>query len=96
VLLLREKPLEGADLIGHIRRAVQLQLSGLSLNELAKRCGVSAPQLSRFVRGERSLTLDSADRLFRFLGLKVVGPDHAGDAAEAAPPKRGRGKARGQ
>ena len=37
--------------------------SGLSLQQLARETGVDAGSLSRFVRAERTLTLDSADRL---------------------------------
>jgi hypothetical protein len=41
--------------------------------------------LSRFLRGERSLTLHAADKLCQALGLRLVpGP---------APPKRRRGSA---
>jgi len=45
-----------------------IRRSGLSLAELARRSGVSVAQLSYFVREERSLTLDSVDRLARSLG----------------------------
>jgi transcriptional regulator with XRE-family HTH domain len=52
--------------------------SGLSLNEIERRCGVSHTALSRFVRGERSLTLPVAGKLCQLLGL---------DLTEAAPKK---------
>lgn len=48
-----------------------IQDCGKSLNVLSKECGVSNPQLSRFVRGERSLSLDSAEKLLRYFGLRV-------------------------
>lgn len=57
-------------LIAALKQAVRE--SGLSLNELARQCGVSPPQLSRFMRDERSLTLDSAAKLFDYFGLGVV------------------------
>jgi transcriptional regulator with XRE-family HTH domain len=60
-----------------------IQESGKSLNQVANESGVSQPQLSRFVRGERSLSLDSVELLFRYFGLKVEG---------AAPKKGGKKK----
>lgn len=46
--------------------------SGLSTYAVAKGSGVSQPALHRFVTGERGLTLDTADKLCRFLGLRLV------------------------
>jgi transcriptional regulator with XRE-family HTH domain len=46
--------------------------SGLSMNQLGKEAGVSQGQLSRFVRGDRTLTLPAVDKLCRFFGLKLV------------------------
>lgn len=46
--------------------------SGLSLNALWKASGVDAGRLSRFLRGERGLTVDALDRLGQVLGLKLV------------------------
>lgn len=46
--------------------------SGMSLNRLGKEAGVSQGQLSRFVRGDRTLTLPAVDRLCSFFGLKLV------------------------
>jgi transcriptional regulator with XRE-family HTH domain len=74
---------EGLDLVAIIKNAVLA--SGLSLNELAHRSGVSSAQLSRFMTGKRTLTLESASKLFSCLGLKVV-PDQP----EPPPPARGR------
>jgi plasmid maintenance system antidote protein VapI len=45
---------------------------GLSVHELSKPAGVSNPQLYRFVRGQRSLTLPAAEKLARFLGLRLA------------------------
>jgi plasmid maintenance system antidote protein VapI len=72
----RKGPTEDSPLIGILKGAIRD--SGLSLNELSKRCGVSNPQLSRFVRGERSLTLPAAEKLMVYFGLKVT--DGAGKA----------------
>lgn len=47
-----------------------IRIDGRSLNALARESGVDSGQLSRFMRDERSLTLDSADKLIVALGLK--------------------------
>lgn len=60
----------GSDLIAVIKAAVQQ--SGLSLNTIAKESGLSQSQLSRFVNNERTLTLESAAKLFTYLKLRVV------------------------
>ena len=41
-----------------------------SLNAIAKAAGADAGQLSRFTRGQRSVTLDTADALIRALGVE--------------------------
>ncbi len=46
--------------------------SGESLADLERATGVSNAVLSRFVRGERTLTLPTADKLARHLGLELV------------------------
>jgi transcriptional regulator with XRE-family HTH domain len=46
--------------------------SPLSLNELARRTGISAAALSRFVRGERSVSLTTFEALAAELKLRVV------------------------
>lgn len=48
---------------------VAIQSDGRSLNALARESGVDSGQLSRFLRAERSLTVDSADMLIAALGL---------------------------
>jgi transcriptional regulator with XRE-family HTH domain len=45
---------------------------GLSLNRLGKSSGVATPQLSRFMRGERTLTLPAAEKLCEALGLELT------------------------
>jgi transcriptional regulator with XRE-family HTH domain len=69
------------DLRGAIK-AVQ-NTEELSLNELGRRCGVSAAQLSRFLHGERSLTLPAAEKVCDFLGLKLVREERG----QSAPPQ---------
>lgn len=39
--------------------------------ELARKSGVAPAVLSRFYHGERDLTLDTADKLCRVLGLRL-------------------------
>ncbi len=83
----------GSDLEAIVKSAVEK--SGLSLAELARQSGVSHPQLSRFMRGERTLTLTSATKLFEALGLEVVGADRPSvrpPKQEPVPPKRGKKK----
>src|SRR5688572_29459455 len=53
--------------------------SGRSLNALARSAEMDPSQLARFVSGDRTLTLDSADRLALSLNLVLV-------------PKKGRKK----
>jgi antitoxin component HigA of HigAB toxin-antitoxin module len=47
---------------------------GVSLNQLAKATGVHRAQLSRFLRGERTLTLTAVAKLCAHLGLQLAGP----------------------
>ena len=46
--------------------------SGQSLQQLAQESGVDVAALSRFVRGERTLTMTTADRLAAYLKLQVT------------------------
>ncbi|HEX5269793.1 MAG TPA: helix-turn-helix transcriptional regulator [Gemmataceae bacterium] len=57
-------------MIGQIREAIQG--SGKTLVELSASTHVSPSQLSRFLRGERDLTLTSAARVCEVLGLELV------------------------
>jgi transcriptional regulator with XRE-family HTH domain len=57
-----------ADLAEQLRRAVRD--SGLSLNQLAHKAGLDSGRLSRFMRGERDLTLDGSTKLCGVLGLE--------------------------
>jgi plasmid maintenance system antidote protein VapI len=45
--------------------------SGLPLLRIAQAAGVERASLSRFVRGERTLRLDMADRLAAYFGLEL-------------------------
>lgn len=55
-----------------IRREVNRQLNEESLNSIARNSSIDPGALSRFMRSERSLTLDAADKLFDYLGMKVA------------------------
>jgi transcriptional regulator with XRE-family HTH domain len=63
-----------------------IQASGLSLNQLGQRAGIDHSRLSRFVRGERDLTLDSVDKLCQVLGLYLTADPAAPQLAPAEPP----------
>ena len=49
-----------------------MSVSGESLAKISLETGISSAVLSRFVRGERTLTLPTADKLARYLGLELV------------------------
>lgn len=51
-----------------------LQSTDLSLRELARRAEIDVSQLSRFVKGQRDLTLEAAARLGKVLGLQTIMP----------------------
>jgi transcriptional regulator with XRE-family HTH domain len=66
-------------LVDQLREAIRE--SGESLNHLGQRSGVGRDRLSRFLRGERGLTLDAAEKLCRALGLRLArgaGPSPSG------------------
>ena len=62
---------EAYGLIRQLRKAIRD--SGQSLNALSKACGVSNPQLSRFMRGKRTLTLTAAEKICVALRLRLIG-----------------------
>ncbi len=51
---------------------VAIRSSGVSYNALRRRTGVTQGQLSRFMTGERDLTLASASRIALVLGYELV------------------------
>jgi transcriptional regulator with XRE-family HTH domain len=65
-----QRPKQTTSLTAELRKAIAE--SGMSLNQLGKASGVSQAQLSRFVRGSRTLTLPVADRLCGLLGLALT------------------------
>ena len=46
--------------------------SGLSLGEIGRRADVPTSVLSRFMREERSITVETLDKIAEALGLRVV------------------------
>lgn len=59
--------------MGKIVRQVidAIEKSPMSMYEISKRTGVSQSQLSRFVREERTITLDTLEKLCEELGIEV-------------------------
>lgn len=53
-----------------LRRAIAD--SGMTYSELERATGVKRSSIMRFVRGDRSLRLDMADRLAAHFGLRVT------------------------
>jgi plasmid maintenance system antidote protein VapI len=53
-----------------LRRAIRG--SGLAMLAIANATGVERASISRFVRGERSLRLDMADKLAAYFGLRLT------------------------
>lgn len=68
--------------------------SGQSLNQLGEAAGVNDAQLSRFMRGQRTLTLETVGRLCRILGLQFCPADEHQPQPEAEPPAPAGKKAR--
>ncbi len=58
-------------LIEQLREAIRN--SGEALNQLEQRTGIGRDRLSRFIRGERNISLEAADTIFRALGLRIGG-----------------------
>jgi transcriptional regulator with XRE-family HTH domain len=88
-----------AGVVDQLRDAIRN--SGQSLSELSKTSGVDPGRLSRFMRGERTLTLPAVEAICRTLRLRLTpegGPGIAGDAprpeeaptGEAEKPRRRR------
>ena len=54
-----------------LREALKSVASEMSLEQIGRDTGINAAMLSRFVRGERSLTLPTADKLADYLKLEL-------------------------
>src|SRR5581483_4097670 len=82
---------ERIGLIEQLKRAIRG--CGRSLNELGKASGVATPQLSRFMRGERTLTLPAVERICSVLHLNLI-PEPGFELPEIPPEPRGPGRPR--
>jgi plasmid maintenance system antidote protein VapI len=65
-----KKRMKSPDIEEQLREAILN--CGMSRYRLSQRCGVAASQLCFFVNGERSLTLGSAAKVAKALGLKLT------------------------
>lgn len=72
-------------IVSQLRDAIRT--SGLSLGQLSAASGVNAGQLSRFMRGERGLTLDSAGAVCKALGIDLNVPETPSGDVEQPPPE---------
>jgi transcriptional regulator with XRE-family HTH domain len=61
---------EAPGLVEQLRDAIRN--SGQSLNQLSALCGVGRDRLSRFLRGERGLTLEAAEKICAVLCLELA------------------------
>jgi transcriptional regulator with XRE-family HTH domain len=82
-------------LVLQIRQAIRDD--GRSLNQLAKAAGLDAGRLSRFLRGERDITLGAGCRLAEVLGIELrlprpaKGPKGNGRRREPRPDRPAAG-----
>ncbi len=51
--------------------------SPMSRYEISRRTGIAQSTLSKFIRGERGLSLDSIDLLMMCLGLEIKGKEQS-------------------
>lgn len=65
-----------------------IRARGRSLYQLEDDTGIDRSRLSRFLRGERSITLDAAGRICEVLGISLSVPPSLANEAAARPPKR--------
>jgi plasmid maintenance system antidote protein VapI len=52
-----------------LRKAIEA--SGETVADIARGAGIAQPVLHRFVKGERDLTLRTAEKLVRYFGLQL-------------------------
>ena len=56
-------------IVAELRKAIVE--SGYSQNQLSELSGVNRAQINRFIKGERTLTLESAEKVAEALGLEL-------------------------
>jgi transcriptional regulator with XRE-family HTH domain len=77
------------DLAAQLRQAIQG--TGTSLNQIARASGLDTGRLSRFMRGERDLTLSATAKLCEYLGLEFCrGGEPLRPAAPGATQRRSK------
>jgi transcriptional regulator with XRE-family HTH domain len=67
-----------------------IKQSGLSAYRLAKLAGVAPAMLSRFMRGERTISMETLDALAPVLGLRITADKAKARALAKAAPAPGR------
>jgi transcriptional regulator with XRE-family HTH domain len=81
-----------------LRRAIEA--SGLSQNQIGLKAGMEPSRISRFMRGERGLTVEAVERIGEALGLRLTFNEAAAPEPEPTPakksPARGAGQAKAQ
>ena len=60
-----------------------LKTQGLSQKELAERMGVSPQQVSKIVKGQENLTLETISKIEMVLGITIIGSTLKGGKAAA-------------
>lgn len=63
---------------------------GLSLNQLGKMADVDNGRLSRFMTGQRDISLEAAEKVMKALGLDVVAVGSPPAPVPDPPPARSR------
>ena len=64
-----------------------IRAKGLTTYRLAKMSGIDRNPINRFVKGDRGLSLATAEALVVALGIKIIAPDtEDGRSIESAPP----------
>jgi transcriptional regulator with XRE-family HTH domain len=74
-----------------LRQAIQA--SGQSLKQLGRTARIDGSRLSRFLRGERDLSLEAVERLCEVLRLEFC---HTGDDPNVQPPPQEPSRPRGR
>jgi len=84
-------------MIAAIREAIRD--SGLTISEISRRSGVSHPQISRFIHGERTMTLPAAARVCAVVGLELIRrkrPTAGRTPTRSSTPEQSKRKAKGK
>jgi len=69
-----------------------IKASGFTAYRLAKDSGVSSPQITRFLRGERDMSLVISDKICHVLGLRFCQEDKALVPVKKSPARKPRNR----